>query len=400
MVRDWAKVFRDPVHGDIFLSDMELSIVDSPEFQRLRRIKQLGMTYLVYASANHTRFEHSMGAMHLAGRIVEKLGLGEEESMMLRAAALLHDLGHGPLSHTSAEILERLTNQSHERITMDITKASAISDVLRLHGLKPEKIGKLILGDGGYLGKLISSDLDVDRMDFLVRDAHHTGVAYGVIDLDRLINTLERRGDSIVVNEGGLRAVESLLVARFLMTPTVYLHHTSRIADAMFLRAVERAIGDGALDKERLYRMDDLDVLTLLRNSGGYAGDIGRRLDERRLFKRAYSMDYTGIKPALRKRLLGLREDAARLRAIEDEFAANCKLDEGYVIFDIPPLQHKELEISIVKDGDAFGIGELSPLAGILTEAHKRQWNVGIYAPRERLERVAKECNKLESYLI
>ncbi|MEE9593907.1 MAG: HD domain-containing protein, partial [Candidatus Hydrothermarchaeales archaeon] len=175
-----SKVIRDPIHGDIFLTEPETKIVDSLEFQRLRRIKQLGMAYLVYPSANHTRFEHSLGAMHVASRVANTLQLSKDDSIKLRIAALLHDVGHGPLSHTSEELLERYMGQSHEEITMELINNSDVSSILIDEGLNPEEVSSLILGKGGRLGSLISSELDVDRMDFLVRDAHHTGVAYGV----------------------------------------------------------------------------------------------------------------------------------------------------------------------------------------------------------------------------
>lgn len=396
-----AKVIRDPVHGDVFLTDLEMSVVDSPEFQRLRRIKQLGMTHLVYPSANHTRFEHSIGALHLAGRIADKLELAIEEKSKIRMAALLHDLGHGPLSHTSEELLERYMGMSHEEITMDVVHGAGISNRLMEGGLKPEEIGELILGRGGYLGKLISSEFDVDRMDFLVRDAHHTGVAYGVIDLDRLVNTLQIFEDSIVITEGGLRAVEALMVARFLMTPTVYLHHASRIADAMFLRAMERAVSDGLVDYRSLYEMDDYDAMCLLRGASGYAEEMGARLDTRKLFKRAYIGEWRDVKPQMREALLNLRQEVSRWRALEVDIAGECGLEEGYLILDIPPLPaYQELETLVVKDGEVFKIKELSPLMDILMDAQKSQWSFGVYTPRENVEKVSQVCEQLESYLI
>ncbi|MDI6655252.1 MAG: HD domain-containing protein, partial [Candidatus Hydrothermarchaeota archaeon] len=124
------RFIRDSIHGDIFLTQVEVEIVDTLEFQRLRRLKQLGMTYLVYPSANHTRFEHSLGALHLAGRVADKLGLSGEDKKKIRIAALLHDIGHGPLSHTSEALLECYLNKSHEKITRSIVESSAISGII------------------------------------------------------------------------------------------------------------------------------------------------------------------------------------------------------------------------------------------------------------------------------
>lgn len=395
-----SKIIRDPIHGDVFLTEDEMKIVDSEEFQRLRRIKQLGMTYLVYPSANHTRFEHSLGAMHMASRIVARLQLIEEDARRLRIAALLHDIGHGPLSHTSEELLEQYVGKSHEQVTMEVINHSSVSTILKEAGLTPNEITNLILGKGGRLGKLISSELDVDRMDFLVRDAHHTGVAYGIIDLDRLVNTLMIHNDSVAIEEGGLRTVESLLVARFLMTPTVYLHHTSRIADAMFLKMMERAIDEGLIEHERLYAMDDYDAMNLSRTAEGYVRDMGARLNTRSLFKRAHTGEWQDVSETMRKKLLSLRKDPAKRKAVEDELAANLGLEAGYVILDIPLLpHHRELHITVVSEGEGYDAQELSPIIRVLAEAQKSQWNYAVYTPKEHVEKVAEECRSLESYL-
>lgn len=394
------KVIRDSIHGDIFLTEVELEIIDALEFQRLRRIKQLGTTYLVYPSANHTRFEHSIGALHLAGRIAERLGLSEEEKKKVRTAALLHDIGHGPLSHTSEELLARYLGQSHEKITKEIIGNSGISEILEREGMDSRDIGEIILGNKGYLGKIISSEFDVDRMDYLVRDAHHTGVAYGIIDLDRLINTMQIHENSLVVTERGLRAVEALLVARFLMMPTVYLHHASRVADAMFLKAMEKAIEQGFLDYKQLYRMDDYDIQNLFRTSSGYVQDIGKRFDERRLFKKAYVKEWHALDAVVRDRLISLRKNVEKWREIEDEIARDCGLEQGYVLLDIPQVPtYKEMSALIMKDEKIFRLDEISPLVEILKEAQKSQWSMGIYTPKEHLEKVSGICTNLKAYL-
>jgi hypothetical protein len=396
-----SKVIRDPIHGDIFLSELEMMIVDSREFQRLRRIKQLGMTHIVYPSANHTRFEHSLGAMHVASRIANKLELSNEDAVKLRIGALLHDIGHGPLSHTSEELLDRYMGLSHEDITMELIKNSDMSIVIKDAGLRPEEISSLILGRGGRLGRLISSELDVDRMDFLVRDAHHTGVAYGIIDLDRLVNTLTIYEDSVAITEGGLHAVEALLMARLLMTPTVYLHHTSRIADAMFLKMMERAIDDGLINYRRLYTMDDCDAMNMFKDSKGYVGEINTRLNERRLFKRAYVAEWHALSDEMRRKLLSLREDPMRRKNLEDEMASNLGLEEGYVVFDIPPEPSpRELYATVVKDDKGQDIRDLSPLVKMMEEAQKSLWSYAVYTPKEYLEKVARESRSVESYIL
>ena len=164
----YKKVIRDSIHGDIFLTSGEVKLIDTPEFQRLRRIKQLGMTYLVYPGANHTRFEHSIGTLFLASRVAERLNLEEEEIRLARFSALLHDIGHGPLSHTSEEILEYYLKKSHEEITVKLIKDSSIASLLEDEEISPKDVAEIILGKRGYLSEMISGDFDVDRMDFLV----------------------------------------------------------------------------------------------------------------------------------------------------------------------------------------------------------------------------------------
>ncbi len=237
-------------------------------------------------------------------------------------------------------------------------------------------------------------------MDYLVRDAHHTGAAYGVIDLDRLINTMQLHKGALVITERGLRAAEALLVARFLMTPSVYLHHTSRIADAMFLKALEFAMRDGLLRREELSRMDDSDVQNLLRSATGYPREIGKRFDERRLFKKAYAKDWNELNHAARSKLIALREDSGRWKKLEEELAQECDLEYGYLLLDVPQAPTStETDAQVLKDGKLLKIEMLSPLIGILREAQKSQWNFAVYVPKEHVAKAADVCRNFEAYL-
>lgn len=393
-----TKVIRDPVHKDVFLNEVEMKIVDTPVFQRLRRIKQLGVTNLVYPSANHTRFEHCIGSAHIAGRIVKRLDVGEK-AQTLKISALLHDLGHGPLSHTSEELLKRYLSYSHEDATLRIIKESVIQDILTDHSIDVDIVVD-ILSKKDELSGLISGEVDVDRMDYLARDAYHTGVAYGIIDLDRLVNTVELVEGKLVITVGGLKAVEGLLVARFLMTPTVYLHHASRIADAMFLRATERAVEEGILELEKLFSMDDLDLQNLFRGASGYVKEIGLRLDERRLFKQAWFRDEREAEEGLKRGFLRLMKDVKRWSRVEEELAEDCGLAPGFVIVDIPPKPKYEESNALVYDGSKTErLDAVSPIVKILQDTQAAQWSVGVYTPMEHIEKVAKVCEGIEEYL-
>src|SRR3990172_6773807 len=310
------KVIRDPIHDYIELDDLALSLIDTPALQRLRRIRQLGFSNLVYPGANHTRFEHSLGVYHLTGHLIEQVD--EKEQKELMAAALLHDIGHGPFSHATEDLIERYTRRCHDDVE-ELLKKGEISDVLNDHSLSPSSIAKHIKGDT-YPGQIINSEIDVDRMDYLVRDAHYTGVAFGLIDHVRLIHELRFNENKLVLNTGGLQAAESLLVSRFLMHPTVYFHHVSRIAESIFTHAAQYMIDSGSLSPAMLQRMDDAEFMMNMKGAGGYALDIAGRLDERRLFKRAL---YVGCE-ALNCDALKFRD---RVKRVEKEIAESTGID-------------------------------------------------------------------------
>lgn len=394
------KVIRDSIHGDIFLSELEMELIDTPMFQRLRRIKQLGTSYLVYPSANHTRFEHSIGALHLAGRMAEKLDLSPSDTANVRIAALLHDLGHGPLSHTSEELLERYLKKSHETISINTIEDSAISGILEENGIDPGEIARIISKKGEFLSDIISSEVDIDRMDYLVRDAHHTGVGYGILDIDRLINSIEINENKLVINHRGLRAVEGMLVARFLMTPTVYLHHTSSIADSMFLKATELSIQEGIIDFNEFYSMDDYDILGIMRNASGFIGELGKRLDNRQLFKIAFRKDWHELNPLLRDRLFEIRQNLKMKKRIEDDICRTCGIPRDHLILDIPHMpQYREMDAQILKNGILCRIEEESPIVNVLKVAQKSHWTVGIYTPKEHQDTVREKLEDFESFL-
>jgi HD superfamily phosphohydrolase len=303
------------------------------------------------------------------------LGITKEEQISVRIAALLHDVGHGPLSHTSEELLARYLGQPHEDISREIIENSSISKVLEEGGQSPKKISGLLKKKSGYLGKIISSEFDVDRMDYLVRDAHHTGVAYGIIDLDRLINTIQVHRDTLVITEGG------------------------RIADVMFLKATEVAIQEG-LDFKKLYKMDDFDILNLFRASKGYVKDINDRIENRRLFKSACSFTWDEMGWDRVSKAAELRKDVKQLKRVEDEMAGDSGAGSGYVLLDIPPFpDYREMDAHVLQNGNAVKLESASPLVGILREAQKSQWNVSVYTPYENLENVRKICENFESYI-
>jgi hypothetical protein len=244
------KLFRDPVYGFIRVDrTLVLPLVSCPEFQRLRRIRQLGFSHTTYHGAEHTRFAHSLGVMHLFNRVAQHLQeigkpLKEEEFCVGHTAALLHDIGHGPFSH----VLEgQLVPQKHEHWTGQIILGKTeIANVLRdVAPDFPEKVWSVIKGDpkSKLISSLISSQLDVDRMDYLLRDALMTGTSYGQFDLDRLIEMLDVANEGVIVRRKGLHAVEQFVFARYYAYWQIYFHRTTRgmekLVQAVWKRAKE-----------------------------------------------------------------------------------------------------------------------------------------------------------------
>jgi len=372
-------VIRDPIHGYIELDEVAISLVNTPRMQRLRRIKQLGLTNLVYPGANHTRFEHSLGTYHLASSLAAGIDdEHEDERVELRVSALLHDVGHGPLSHVTENLIKQETGRSHEDISAILE--SDFAELFERYGIDRTRVSRHIRGETG-IGAALNSEIDVDRMDYLVRDAHYTGVPLSV-DLVRLIHEMRFLDGKLVIESGGVRAAESLLLSRFLMHPTVYYHHVTRIAESMCVRAAERMIEDG-FDPRMLAEMDDCGLFSQMEATPGYPSDIANRLRDRKLFKRAV---YAGF-DAVGKNILRHR---GKVRRIEAELAAGLGIDPEYILIDIPkPPDIVETNADIVIESELKPLHEVSHLVAALGRAQHDNWRMGVYTPTEYRDVVA-----------
>jgi hypothetical protein len=373
---------KDSVHDHIEVEGVAEALIDTPAVQRLRRVTQLGTVKYVYPSANHTRFEHSLGVYHLATCTLDNLGVEGVAAERVRAAALLHDVGHGPFSHNVEDVIHRHTGKYHDDVS-DLVTAGEIGRVLDHHDLDPHAVAGLVRGEGRY-GQLVSGELDVDRMDYLVRDAHHTGVPYGTIDHERLVRELAFVDDELVLREGNVQTAESLLLARALMNPTVYQHPVARISKAMLRRAAERLLDAPDISAADLRRMDDYDFVSALRftpKTSAYAD----RLDTRRLFKRAVWAEHDDVPPAL------LDASHAELRSFEREIADRMGLESSDVVVDVPePPSMTESTSRVVVNGEIRALGKASPLVSALRTAQEQQWRLGVYCPRAETEQVGR----------
>jgi HD superfamily phosphohydrolase len=380
------KVIRDPLWNNIRLEPSALAVVDTRAFQRLRYVRQLGHAFLVYPGATHSRFEHALGTYHLArrtlARLEETLGgppVSREEAERLKLAALLHDIGHYPFSHA----LEEAGLAHHEALAARHLTTGDLAGVLERLGVAPADLLPIIRGESpGPLAGIVSGSVDVDKLDYLSRDAHGCGVPYGIIDVDRLLASLtvapgpEGR-PTLALSEKGLAPLESLLFAKYQMYRNVYWHHAVRAATAMFKRLVRRAIGDGRVAQDAVALATDDGLIHELQQSDRTG--LARALRERRLAKRALDLPATDLPdcpadwPA---------RDPDLLEVVEDRIAAEVGLAPGEVLLDLPgkpgmldldlPLARRDGSVVRLTGAAAGGWLGLPRVAGELYRAARR----------------------------
>ena len=283
---------RDPVHGFIRADALETALINSRPVQRLRFIHQLGFTFLVFPGAEHSRFSHVAGAMHLAGRLYDALctkaadglltpaltpGLRSPERRLVRAAALLHDVGHAPFSHSAEELFEGEID--HEEMTRRLLFMPEIEEIFRRHGdgIATADVARLLHGGGSptekLLSQVISGELDVDKMDYLLRDSLYCGVRYGTYDLERLLDTVMPLTDplngeqGIGIEEGGVHALEALVMARYYMFTQVYFNATGKALELHLNQWMKESGARWSCDPEVFLSQDDISVWSAMRAS-------------------------------------------------------------------------------------------------------------------------------------
>jgi uncharacterized protein len=335
-------VIRDPLHNNIRLDPLARELIETPAFQRLRYVRQLGLAFLVYPGATHTRFEHALGTYHLARRSLALLGeenglsrVADDECAVVTGAALLHDLGHYPFSHA----LEEIGAMHHEEVARNLICGGEVGEILARHlgAGAAERIIALVRGDSrSPLQRLISGSLDLDKLDYLRRDALMCGVSYGDIDVDRLLNSLvlvddhESRGLTVGIAEKGLSALESLLFAKYQMYRNVYWHHAIRSATAMYKRLVADALDAGELAADRLAAFTDEGLLHLLEKA---KHPMLVALRARKLYKRAFECPAAELSDGAAE---WIADDPELTATAEDALATELGLNPGELLLDYP----------------------------------------------------------------
>ncbi len=385
MPKTWGFI-KDPIHGYIRITETERAIIDTRPVQRLRRLRQLAGSEFVYPAANHTRFEHVLGAMHLAGTLAEALPtrLGDHQQSEMRLAALLHDIGHGPFSHVFEPLMIRYLKKTHEDLVPWLVSETEIGDKLDKAGFNSHSLGLLAVGrladkKRPYLDQIISSSVDVDKMDFLVRDSFHTGAGYGSVDVHRLLYTMDVINGNLSVDGTAVATLESFLLARLESFRTIYFHRASRAVQIMIVKALEAAKDELNLldfdEPDDYLRLDDYKVWTDLKECK-QSKKIMQDVEARRLLKCSYERTLYAREELVSNVITkeSVRDD------IQNELAKKAKVPVEDVFIDVPTLpsvpyhraaEIQPMDIPVFKRGptgkkEIVQLSEVSRIIGVL----------------------------------
>jgi len=431
------KIIHDAVHGSISVKGVFLDLIESPEFQRLHDIKQLGLAHLVFPGAHHTRLEHSLGTYHISSLMCHALDLEEQESQTIMSAALLHDVGHAPFSHSLEWFLKDRYGFTHDELTKkiilgkesmlsnddreNIGAPDTISAILERHGIDPKNVARLVtrtesgtdpsqtrLGQqkkghfnlDKYPAQIIHGPVDCDQMDYLIRDSYYTGVGHGVIDRDRILNTLDVHNGDLVVESRGISAAEGMLVARALMFTTVYFHKTVRIAELMLTKAAEN------LKKEEMdvaRKQNDSGFLAMLESRGDMSRKISASLRYRRLYKAALIWKLAELDDRTIEFLEQFCDYKEKI-SIEERICKRADVPKGSVILDVPGEEiltteprMSSVNIGILENNKVKPLSRVSPLASALQLRKIQDWGLMVACPSQMRLMVKRAAERILS---
>jgi len=416
MITNNSKIIRDPIHGNIQIKNYFIDLLETPEIQRLYNIKQLGFAHLVFPGAHHTRLEHSLGVYKIASQISDILEIEEYEKNILTCAAFVHDIGHGPFSHTLESILLEKFGVDHIDLTEKLIlgeydifeseenkfiQSPSVSQILESQGLNKKELISIIRGknvEKSYLSQILNSTIDADQLDYLVRDAYYTGVAYGLIDIERLLQTLQIYNDNLTINRKGVGVMENILMARGLMYSSVYFHKTVRIAELMLSKAIEE-IPD--FEPFEFFRMTDAEILNSLKNMGNFQYEIITRLKYRKLFKQAYVASFYELENHEIKLVEELEKTEIR-RQKEIELEQRLNIEKGHVIIDAPHLdllraepRINKTEISVIDKNKIKSLDNFTPVAKAIRSRKIPDWMIMVVTDDKYRDIVSKKAEKI-----
>jgi len=390
----------DPIHDFIRIHDHELAIIDNPIFQRLRRIRQLSGAHLTYPSAQHTRFEHSLGVLHIASQagqaLKEKGILKQDQIEILRLAGLLHDIGHGPFSHLFEEIIQQ-KKISHEDFGKNIILKSTIGDTLSKNGFDKKTIAKIAFGDSKYqyMNEIVSGALSADMMDYLLRDGYFTGAEHAKIDHKRLTQSLDVHKKKLALERSALYSFESMMHSRYQMFKAVYFHKTVRAAEVMLLEALRLSddeFGFTSFNIDEYTKLTDEYVLSILLSSKSQKLQRARKFAEdyqnRKLLKCVYERILTS------KNLL----EKTKTNEIRLSLSKKSKVDENEIFVDssvtpsipLSPSKKESKQIILITNQNGKGQAQELPISKIpVVSAISGFMNIlRVYTPQKNRKKV------------
>jgi len=375
MKKEYLEI-TDPIHDFIRLTNTERKIIDTPVFQRLRRIKQLSGAHLTYPGAQHTRFEHSLGVMHIAsmaGTSLESKGITTKDDVSnLRLAALLHDIGHGPFSHLFEEVLQRKNKKTHEQIGKQIILNTEIGDIISENGFDKKLIQNLAMGEGKlqFMNEIVSGALSADMMDYLLRDGYFTGAEHAKIDHSRITYSLDVYKKKLALDHSALVNFETMMISRFQMFKAVYFHKTVRAGEVMLLESMTLAddeLGLTSLTLDDYVKQTDESIMALLLSIPETtqelrsAKKIARDYQDRKLFKCVFES------------IIPSNPTTKVMQELKNRIVKNSKVDPNQVFLDtstthsipLTPSKKESKSIILVKNDSKKTTSEQIPISKI-----------------------------------
>jgi HD superfamily phosphohydrolase len=417
----FKKWIIDTIHGYIGITKDEAKILDHAvagfaPMQRLRRLNQLGWVHIAYPTATHTRFEHSLGTMFLAGEIGETAGLKRDDLRTVRIAALLHDIGHGPFSHDSEPVLNFFKGRSHEDMTAKMIKEYYN---LEKYGLDTNKVANIATGKAkGILTQILFGEekhsrlsIDADFLDYIVRDDFYSGARITAVDLSRIIRSFMVKGNNLVLHNKALLPVISAINARNHLALRVYFHKTSEFSEAMWVKAAYYAVKKG-MDFEKFWLKDDYRALEMVKTYKGISAQLTNRLECRDINKgivvgrlvdyaKSLPMSKAKVEPLTHnelKKIIRLRDDLDKKNEVESELAREFKVEDGHLILCLPAMPEfdvKKMESSIqfLHNDKVKNYEDYVSLESVC-ETNKLVYSITFTVPAKHRKRVPKAIGK------
>lgn len=380
------KHIRDPLYGYIDVPETELGIINEPDFQRLRRIKQLGLTSTVYPGATHTRFEHSLGVYYLADELAKSLDLSEKQIQTHRIAGLLHDIGHLPYSHTLEHLLNKRADLEHEDLSCEYVDTIANRDSVDFP-VEPDAVKNIIRGEASDIN-IVANDIDVDRLDYLLRDSYNTGIKLGAVEEATLMKFAQVLYRQLGFDYRSLNAVEALLDARLRMNYSVYSHDTVELSSTMLTRAVELYLDNTGNTVTDLVGEDDAQLRHRLSNTSVTgASTLFNDVLNRNLYK---TVVFDPLRSVDSNELNYLTDELTPVQKHEKSIAEIAGVDRTHVLIN-PPESNQPGEFTTPireSSGEVFTLEEVSSKPQSLRETLRQYTNLHIFAHKDSIDQV------------